>query len=93
MIEIILKEIETIFIEDDVDFDKSDLTKDTRLIGGKSQLDSMLLVALCLRLEEISEDEGFEFDWTSENAMSKSTSFLRNVTTLAEEYLLQKDSS
>lgn len=93
MIEIILKEIETIFIENDVNFDKSDLTKDMRLIGGKSQLDSMLLVALCLRLEEISEDEGFEFDWTSENAMSKSTSFLRNATTLSEEYLLQKDSS
>ena len=93
MVEIILQEIEIIFRDNDIDFDKADLTKDMQLIGGKSQLDSMGLVALCLRLEEISEEEGFEFDWTSANAMSSSTSFLRNVSTLAEEYLHQKGSS
>jgi hypothetical protein len=45
---------------------------------------------LCLSLEEIAE-EGFEFDWTSKTAMSKSKSMFRSIESLAEEFLSQKE--
>ena len=46
------------------------VTVDTPLIGDGSVLDSMKLVAVCLALEDIAEDHDFEFDWTSDVAMS-----------------------
>ena len=69
------------------------LTPDTPLIGGDTALDSMQLVSLCLRLEEISEEQGFEFDWTSETAMSKSRSMFRSIKSLSDEFKLQKSQS
>lgn len=59
------------------------------LIGGESALDSMKLVELCLALEDKAFDSGFEFDWTSETAMSRSRSMFRSIKTLAEEYVSQ----
>ena len=49
----------------------------------------MKLVEVCLALEDIGEDEGFDFDWTSEAAMSKSQSIFRTVKSLAEEFSAQ----
>ena len=59
------------------------------LIGGESVLDSMKLVQLCLELEDRASDLGFEFDWTSDNAMSRSRSMFRTAGSLADEFLSQ----
>jgi hypothetical protein len=42
-------------------------------------------------LEDLAEDRGFEFDWTSETAMSKSHSMFRSVSALAEEFCNQSE--
>ncbi len=62
---------------------------DTPLIGGASLLDSMKLVELCLLLEDKAADLGFEFDWTSDAAMSKSRSMFRSAGFLAAEFINQ----
>tara|TARA_E500000331_G_scaffold324059_1_gene340046 strand:+ start:125 stop:406 length:282 start_codon:yes stop_codon:yes gene_type:complete len=59
------------------------------LIGKEASLDSMKLVELCLALEDKATDLEFEFDWTSEAAMSKSKSLFRTAGTLAEEFYEQ----
>lgn len=61
------------------------------LIGDESVLDSMKLVELCLMLEDKAQDMGFEFDWTSDAAMSKSRSMFRSAGSLAEEFLEQME--
>ena len=73
--------------------DKSILvTEDLPLIGSDSVLDSMKLVELCLALEDMAADLGFEFDWTSDAAMSKSLSMFRTAGALAAEFLSQMKS-
>lgn len=64
---------------------------DMQLIGGEALLDSMKLVEVCLSLEDLADENGFEFDWTSETAMSKSRSMFRNVNSLAEEFASQSE--
>ena len=73
-------------LEDDVE-----ITEDMQLIGGESLLDSMKLVEVCLALEDLADEHGFEFDWTSEAAMSKSRSMFRSVAALAEEVVNQSE--
>ena len=70
---------------------KSEVSDDMQLIGGKSLLDSMKLVEVCLTLEDLADELGFEFDWTSEAAMSKSRSMFRTVESLAEEFANQSE--
>ena len=73
--------------------DKSQVVADdTPLIGGESLLDSMKLVELCLALEDKAADLGFEFDWTSDAAMSKSRSMFRTASSLATEFINQMES-
>ncbi len=67
-----------------------DLTRDAMLIGPDKALDSMTLVQLCLRLEDIAEEDGFAFDWSSEKAMSRSSSIFRTVASLAAEFERQR---
>ncbi len=62
---------------------------DTPLIGEYSHMDSMKLVELCLALEDYAGELGFEFDWASEHAMSKSKSMFKNVGSLANEFIAQ----
>jgi acyl carrier protein len=62
---------------------------DTPLIGGSRVLDSMKLVELCLALEDMAAEMGFEFDWTSEDAMSRSRSMFRTAGALASEFIDQ----
>jgi acyl carrier protein len=69
-----------------------DPTDDMNLIGKEASLDSMKLVELCLALEDKAGDLGFEFDWTSEAAMSRSRSLFRTVASLAEEFHIQSQS-
>ena len=71
---------------------KTKVTNDMQLIGGDSLLDSMKLVEVCIKLEDLADKHGFEFDWTSEAAMSKSRSMFRSVATLAEEIARQSKS-
>ena len=70
---------------------KVKITKEMQLIGGESLLDSMKLVEVCLALEDLADKHGFEFDWTSEAAMSKSRSMFRNVAALSEEFASQSE--
>ncbi len=65
------------------------ITKDTPLIGDGSVLDSMKLVEVCLALEDLAEENGFEFDWTSEAAMSKSRSMFRTAGILVDTFCQQ----
>ena len=70
---------------------KVEVTKEMQLIGGNSKLDSMKLVEVCVALEDIAEEYGFEFDWTSATTMSKSKSMFRNVNALAKEFAKQSE--
>ena len=67
------------------------VTGDMPLIGGESVLDSMKLVELCLALEDKAADMGFEFDWTSDAAMSRSRSMFRTAGSLAAEFISQME--
>ena len=67
------------------------ISDDTPLIGDSRALDSMKLVELCLTLEDFAEEKGFEFDWTSDQAMSRSRSMFRTAGSLASEFTNQMD--
>ncbi len=79
--------IKEIFNDDDM---KLEITNNMSLFGSDSVLDSMKLVELCLSLEDKASEIGFDFDWTSENAMSKSRSIFRSIESLAEEFVNQQ---
>ena len=68
------------------------VTDDMPLIGGEGVLDSMKLVELCLALEDKAAEIGFEFDWTSDAAMSRSRSMFRTADSLAAESVSQMES-
>lgn len=70
---------------------RAEVTEDLHLIGGDSPVDSMRLVQICVELEDLAEERGFQFDWTSDAAMSKSRSMFRNVKSLAEEFAAQSE--
>ena len=84
------KEI-VISVINDVLESKSNVSEEMQLIGGESLIDSMNLVEVCLALEDLADEHGFEFDWTSEAAMSKSRSMFRSVAALAEEFADQSE--
>ena len=67
------------------------IADETPLIGGESLLDSMKLVELCLALEDKAADLGFDFDWTSDAALSKSRSMFRTAGSLATEFINQME--
>lgn len=72
--------------------DKSvEISADTELIGDGRVLDSLGLVELCLRLEDRASELGFEFDWTSEVAMSQSKGMFRTVGSLQAEFSRQQE--
>ena len=62
---------------------------ESKLIGDGGVIDSMGIVELCLYLEDKAVDMGFEFDWTSDSAMSNSRSIFSTVSTLSENFLQQ----
>ena len=70
---------------------KVKVAEDMQLIGGESLLDSMKLVEVCVALEDLADENNFEFDWTSETAMSKSRSMFRTVAALASEFARQSE--
>ena len=66
----------------------SEINEDSALVGGN--IDSMGLVQLCIALEEKAIDLGFEFDWTSEKAMSSMNSVFRSPKSLLKEFKRQQ---
>ena len=68
---------------------KSIINKTTPLIGDEGTIDSVDLVDLCLSLEDIAVDLGFEFDWASEKAMSASRSMFKDAGSLSKEFYRQ----
>lgn len=66
-----------------------EIVEDMRLIGGDGVLDSMKLVELCVALEDKALELGFNFDWTSDSAMSRSRSMFRTAGSLAAEFVSQ----
>ncbi len=68
-----------------------EVTDEMPLIGSGSLLDSMKIVELCINLEDLASNLGFEFDWTSDTAMSKSRSMFKTAGTLASEFLRQME--
>ena len=71
--------------------ENQNIDENMQLLGSNALFDSIKLVELCLALEDLADDLGFVFDWTSENAMSKSRSMFRSVKTLAEEFSNQSE--
>jgi len=65
---------------------KINIEDDTKLIGEDGLLDSMKLVELCLALEDMASDLGFEFDWTSDATMSRNRSMFRTAGAILEEF-------
>ena len=65
------------------------VSDDTPLIGDDRALNSMKLLSYLLRFADIAMGMGFEFDWTSDAAMSKSRSMFRTAGALANEFLSQ----
>jgi len=80
----IFKELATLLEENSVI-----VSEETPLIGDNRALNSQKLLELCLSLEDMAADLGFEFDWTSEVAMSKSRSMFRTAGALVSEFLSQ----
>ena len=68
---------------------KKPVKEESKLIGEESLLDSMKLIEVCIALEDFAQSQGFEFDWTSNSAMSKSKSIFRNISTLSNEFFRQ----
>lgn len=65
---------------------KEQVSLETGLLGGPTPVDSVSLVEVCVGLEELAEQNGFEFDWTSEAAMSQSKSMFLTVGSLVDEF-------
>ena len=70
--------------------EKLSLDDNSILLGDV--IDSLLIIQICVALEEKSAVDGFNFDWTSEKAMSSINSVFRTPLTLTEEYNRQKNS-
>jgi acyl carrier protein len=67
-----------------------EVSDETKLIGNI--LDSMKLVELCILLEDMAAELGFEFDWTSDAAMSRSRSMFQTAGSLTDEFIEQMGS-
>ena len=79
--EIVLREVSRSLRDENLDLDYT-----TVLMGASGILDSIVLIELCVRLEDRSSELGFEFDWTSDAAMSRSRSMFSTVESLAQEF-------
>ena len=85
MIELVIRELLPLLKDSSIKIDEN-----TVLIGSEGVIDSLGLVELCLRIEDAALVVGFEFDWTSDRAMSRNTGIFRTVGALSEELTRQK---
>ena len=81
MIDIVRKNISELLVDK-----KMVILPEMPLIGDDRLLDSLNLVELCLRLEDAATEMGFQFDWTSEEAMSRRRGMFRSVAALSDEF-------
>jgi acyl carrier protein len=81
--------ISTILNDLEVDEKVHEINLNTPVVGSNSPIDSMGLVQLCLCLEDKAEELGFDFDWTAENAMSRSRGMFKSIDSLSDEFLSQ----
>ena len=89
-----MKASEVINILNDIIDDKNfNIDEESPLVGSSTHVDSMTLVQLCIKLEEESLKLNFNFDWTSEKAMSSMNSIFKNCKSIAEEFNSQYQSS
>jgi len=72
-----------------LELSRGSLSLESQLMGGDSPIDSFSLVEICVQLEDLASEVGFEFDWTSDNAMSQSRSIFHSVESLQTEFLRQ----
>ncbi|HEX2135110.1 MAG TPA: hypothetical protein VHG30_04285 [Microvirga sp.] len=75
------------------DLNYANINESTPLIGSQAAIRSRVIVELMLGLEDYAEEElGFEFDWSSDAAMSEGRSMMRTVGSLADylEHLRQR---
>lgn len=70
-------------------FKLGEVSLDSQLMSGDNPVDSVTLVEICVRLEDLALDLGFDFDWMSEDAMSRSRSIFRTFGTLFDEFSRQ----
>lgn len=63
-----------------------EINENSLILNSGNNLDSMALVQLCIALEEKSNSLGFDFDWTSEKAMSSMNSIFRTPKSIADEF-------
>ena len=69
---------------------KKNINLKTNLIGNNAVIDSKGLIGVCLSLEDLSNELDFEFDWTSEKAMSNKFSMFRTAGSLIEGFIKQQ---
>lgn len=67
------------------------LSDDSVLMEPVGPLDSFSLITLCLSLEDLGSELAFQFDWVSENAMSRSRGIFRTAGSLADEFIAQME--
>ena len=83
----IIKFVKTKLEEEGID--DIEVNSDSSLIGDGGIIDSMGIVELCLFLEDKAQDNDFEFDWTSDSAMSNSRSMFKSIQSLADTFVEQ----
>ena len=88
-----LKEHFMALVAEIVNVESSALSIETPLMSGNNPVDSVTLVEICVRLEDLAADLGFDFDWMSENAMSRSRSVFHTFGTLFDEFSRQMNQS
>lgn len=83
----------TELISDALGGEQSAIEDSHPLMSGETPIDSVVLVEICVRLEDYAFELGFEFDWMSEDAMSRSRSIFRTAGSLCEEFARQMSAS
>ena len=78
----------------DMNSNSENINANTLILNGDNNIDSMVIVQLCIALEDKSNSFGFDFDWMSEKAMSSMNSIFRTPESISKEFnrqmLLQK---
>ena len=61
------------------------LQEDSPILNGDISIDSMVLMELCMELEDKSEEFGFNFNWTSDQDIATNNIF-KNPKSISDEF-------
>lgn len=64
------------------------LSDETPLLGKESPLDSMAFIDLCLVLQEIAKENGFEFNWSGKT-IEENAELFSSISSLVNEFSAQ----